>query len=62
LTGREIEQAFGSCFSEFRYVEKQFLESSLSKRGDQLARMARFFPGLYLLYRTWWQRVILARK
>ena len=61
LTGRELRRNFTSHFGNVRYVERSFLKNSPNPRGRLLYRAASALPPLFLLYRVFWSRVILAR-
>ena len=61
LRGGAIEKHFRGSFGEVLYVERSFLKSSFNRRGRRLYRWGQKLPGLFLLYRTLWARVILAR-
>ena len=60
LPGAEIERHFRSHFDAFSYREKEFLQNSPHARGRLLYRVGRLIPPIFLLYRTFWSRVVLA--
>jgi ubiquinone/menaquinone biosynthesis C-methylase UbiE len=61
LSGGEIKRQFATHFDDVRYVEKSFLVHSPNSRGRVLARLGRAFPPIFVLYRSCWSRVLLAR-
>ena len=61
LTGAELQRYFCSYFADVRYVERSFLKNSPNPRGRMLYRAGCAFTPLFLLYRAFWSRVILAR-
>lgn len=61
LSSREIRRHFLNHFTDTRYVERVFLRHSPNGRGRALYRLGRTFPPLFVLYRSLWSRVVLAR-
>ena len=61
LSGGTIEKYFRGSFGDVLYVERSFLKSSPNQRGQRLYRWGQNFPSLFLLYRAFWTRLILAR-
>jgi len=61
LKTSEIDRHFLKHFPRTRYVEQSFLRHSPNLRGRILHRVGQAFPPLFVLYRRFWSRVILAR-
>jgi SAM-dependent methyltransferase len=61
LKAHEIKRHFLNHFPKTRYVEQTFLRHSPNARGRFLHRAGQAFPPLFMLYRQFWSRVILAR-
>lgn len=60
-SGKQIREFFvASGFYSFVYAEKSFLRNSPNQRGRRLARVGTVFPLIFLLYRTFWARVLIA--
>ena len=62
LPGTIIARHFSQFFETFWYMERAFLQHSPNRRGRIFCQVGNVLPVLFLLYRNFWSRVIIARS
>ena len=47
---------------DFKYIESEYIETNLTQKNKLVKSIAKIFPFVWFLIRTFWVRIVFMRK